>query len=180
MVLPITSGSVVVSPKPGWNPSRVKFAQKRASGQVTRKSATSASPSPPPTAAPWIAPTIGFSEPEQTDRLYIKVSDRLRLLAGPLPRAVERAAVAEIRARAERLALRCQHDGAAAGVLVERLERVGDLADQRDVEEIVAAAAGSRSGDEARCLDADVLERTHLTFLSLYLTRAYARSRAAR
>ena len=45
-------------------------------------------------------------------------------LARPLAFLVERRAVAEIRAGAERLALRGEHDGAALVVLVERLERV--------------------------------------------------------
>ena len=108
-----------------------------------------------------------FPEPEQTDRLYIEVSDRLRLLAGPLSRAVERAAIAEIRARAKRLALGRQHDGAAAGILVERLERAGDLVDQRDVEEIVGRPPDLDEADEARMSRRRFLERTHLTFLSL-------------
>jgi hypothetical protein len=154
LVLPITSGSVVVSPNPGWNPSRVKLAQKGADDR--------------------------FPEPEQTDRLYIKVSDRLRLLAGPLSLAVKRAAIAEIRARTKRLALGCQHDGAATGILVERLERAGDLADQRDIEEIVGRPSDLDEGNEPRCLDADVLERTHLTFLSSLSHPRNARSRAAR
>ncbi len=47
-------------PKPGWKPSLTKLAVKRASGATTRKSATRASPSPAPTAAPWMAATIGF------------------------------------------------------------------------------------------------------------------------
>ena len=41
-------------------PSFAKLAENRASGAATRKSAVSASPSPPPMAAPWIAATTGF------------------------------------------------------------------------------------------------------------------------
>ena len=50
--MPTNLGSVRVRPKPGWKPRRLKFAEKRASGQVTRKSAVSAKPRPPPMAAP--------------------------------------------------------------------------------------------------------------------------------
>jgi hypothetical protein len=38
----------------------LKLTEKRACAQPTRKSGTSASPSPPPIAGPWIAPTAGF------------------------------------------------------------------------------------------------------------------------
>ena len=48
-------------PKPGWKPSLTKLAVNLASGEATRKSATRASPSPAPTAAPCTAATIGFS-----------------------------------------------------------------------------------------------------------------------
>ena len=55
------SGNVTDNPKPGWKPSREKLAVKRPSGQVTRKSAITARPSPPPTAAPCTAATTGVS-----------------------------------------------------------------------------------------------------------------------
>ena len=45
--------------------------------------------------------------------------------------------VGEIGAGAERLALGAEHVGADLVVLVERLEGIGDLVDQRIVEEIV-------------------------------------------
>src|SRR3977135_2693481 len=41
-------------------PSRAKLALKRDSGLATRKSADSATPRPPPTAAPWTAATTGL------------------------------------------------------------------------------------------------------------------------
>ena len=172
LVLPITSGSVVVSPKP-WmesEPREVRAEARLRAGHAEVRHQRE--PEPAANRRPVDRADDRFPEPEQTDRLYIKVSDRLRLLAGPLPRAVERAAIAEIRARAKRLALGCQHDGAATGILVERLERAGDLADHRDIEEIVGRPPDLDEADEPRCLDADVLERTHLIFLSLCLTRA--------
>src|SRR6185312_9871917 len=46
-------------------------------------------------------------------------------------------AVGEVGAGAERLAVRAQHVGADVDVPVERLEGVGDLVDQRVVEEVV-------------------------------------------
>ncbi len=49
-------------PKPWCSPIREKFAAKRLSGLATRKSADSASPSPPPTALPCTAATTGIGE----------------------------------------------------------------------------------------------------------------------
>ena len=46
---------------PGWIPSLVKFAPKRASRFATRMSHTSASPKPPPIAWPCSAPITGIS-----------------------------------------------------------------------------------------------------------------------
>ena len=57
---PTTAGSVTEMPNPWWNPSRAKLQLNRVSGLATRKSAESASPRPPPTAAPCTAATIGF------------------------------------------------------------------------------------------------------------------------
>jgi hypothetical protein len=53
------AGSVTVRAKPWCRPSRAKFALNLACGLATRKSAAQASPSPPPTAAPWMAATTG-------------------------------------------------------------------------------------------------------------------------
>ena len=57
---PTTAGSVTEMPKPWWNPSLAKLQLKRVSGVATRKSAASDRPSPPPTAAPCTAATIGL------------------------------------------------------------------------------------------------------------------------
>src|SRR5271154_6997794 len=43
-------------------PSLTKFPANLASVEITRKSATSARPSPPPTAAPWISAITGFRQ----------------------------------------------------------------------------------------------------------------------
>ena len=51
---------MTLRPNPWWIPSRAKFATNRDSSQAMRKSAESASPSPPPTAAPCTAATTGF------------------------------------------------------------------------------------------------------------------------
>jgi hypothetical protein len=71
---------------------------------------------------------IGFA-PEQTNRLHVKVLDRLTLLVWLLSLAAERAAVAEIGTRAEGFALRREHDGAAVVPLVERFQHTGDFFD---------------------------------------------------
>src|SRR5713226_1618786 len=89
------------------------------------------------------------------------MADALALLGRPAALAVQVAAVAEIGAGAEGLALRCQHARAAAVVRVERLERAGDLVDERDIEEIVGWPPDLDQGDEARSLHRDILERTH-------------------
>src|SRR5262249_44572178 len=113
---------------------------------------------------------------EETDRLHVEMSGRLDRLARPPAFGVEGAAVAEIGACAERLALRRQHHGAATAILIERLERVGDLPDQGDVEEIVRRPPDLDEGDEARFVHDDILERSHLTFLPF----AYARASSSR
>src|SRR5438105_4411848 len=59
---------------------------------------------------------------EQADGLGVQVPDRLRLLARTASLAIERAAVAEIGAGAERLALRREHDRAAIGIRIKDLE----------------------------------------------------------
>src|SRR5262249_237100 len=99
---------------------------------------------------------------EQPYGLDVEMADTSSLLAGPLAGAVERAAVAEIRAGAERLALRRQHGRAATRVVIERLERARNLVDQRDIEEIVGRAPDLDQGNVARPLDRNILERTHV------------------
>src|SRR5262245_6308335 len=116
---------------------------------------------------------------KQADRLDIEMpGGSLRRLARHAPRAIERAAVAEIGAGAERLALRGKHHGAAGVVLVERLQRAGDLADQRDVEEVVGRPADLDERHQARRLDRGILEPAHLT--SLHRCPRMKRSRSAR
>ena len=64
--------------------------------------------------------------------------------------------IAEIGAGAERLALRRQHRGADLDIAVEFLQRVGDLVDQRDVEEVQWRFADFDQADMAVGLDADI------------------------
>jgi hypothetical protein len=56
-------------------------------------------------------------------------------------------AVAEVGPGAEGFALTAQQDGAAGGILVQRLQRVGELADQVEVEEVVRGALDLDGGD---------------------------------
>ena len=70
--------------------------------------------------------------------------------------------IAEIGAGAERLALRCEHRGADLDILVELLQRVGDLVDQRDVEEVQRRPLDFDEADVAVLLDADVCEFCHV------------------
>ena len=56
---PTTRGRVALVANPLWNPRRENEAVMRASGVATRKSATSARPSPAPMELPCIAATIG-------------------------------------------------------------------------------------------------------------------------
>jgi hypothetical protein len=121
-----------------------------------------------------------FPVSEEPDGFSVEVRGRLPLFARPLSRAVEGASIAEIRTGTESLALRRKHDGAAAGVLVERFERAGDLADQSDIEEIIGRSPNFDEGDETRSLHADISERTHLIVLSLFPQPRMNRSRAAR
>jgi len=69
--------------------------------------------------------------------------------------------VGEIGAGAERLALRGQHRGADFDVLVELFQRVGDLVDQRDVEEVQRRLADFDQADMAMLLDADISVFAH-------------------
>ncbi len=64
--------------------------------------------------------------------------------------------VAEIGAGAERLALGGEHRGADLDVVVEFFQRVGDLVDQRDVEEVQRRFADFDQADVAVLLDADI------------------------
>src|SRR5205823_7520007 len=71
--------------------------------------------------------------------------------------------IGEVRAGAERLALRGQHGGADIDVLVEVFQRIRDLVDQRDVEEIQRRLSDLDQADVAVLLDADVRVLAHLS-----------------
>src|SRR6185295_6764915 len=102
-----------------------------------------------------------FLRAEQPYRLDIKMPDRRHRFAGPLALLVERRAVAEIRAGAERLPLRGEHHGAAGVVSVERIERIRDRVDQYIVEVVVRRTLDLDGGDEAGLLDADIRKLSH-------------------
>src|ERR1700722_4675460 len=100
---------------------------------------------------------------EDAHRLDIEVVDRkvrrridLGALFGLLPRWI-----AEIGAGAERLALRRQHRGADFDVAVEFLQRVRDLVDQGDVEEVQWGFSDLDEADVTVLLDADVRVIAH-------------------
>ena len=92
----------------------------------------------------------GLLGPEDARRLLVQVLAALVARAGRRP-------IGEVGARAERLALRAEHHGAARGIAVERLERVGDLVDQGVVEVVVRRALDLDLADVAGDADADVL-----------------------
>ena len=64
--------------------------------------------------------------------------------------------ISEIGAGAERLALGGEHRSADFDVAVELFQRVGDLVDQRDVEEVQRRFADFDQADMAVLLDADI------------------------
>ena len=74
---------------------------------------------------------------------------------------VELRAVAEVGARAERLAVGAQHAGADVAVFVEALEGIGDLLDQRHVEEVVRRTLDLDDADVALGRNGDVGELGH-------------------
>jgi hypothetical protein len=100
---------------------------------------------------------------KQTHRLLIEMVGRAAADGG---RLVVPLRIVEVRAGAERLALRAQHHGADAVVLVELFHGSGDLLDQLHIEEVVRRPLHFDRADEIRALvDADVLVRCH-EFLS--------------
>src|SRR6185436_9749200 len=100
--------------------------------------------------------------PKQADRFEIEM---LGCTVARTPRngAVgrKRAAVAEIRAGAERFTLRRQNDRAAIRVVVELLERVGQRLDQLHVEEIVRRAPDLHGCDEIHDIQSQFPARLH-------------------
>jgi hypothetical protein len=83
-----------------------------------------------------------------------RIGFRARLLL--LPRRI-----VEVRAGTERLALCGQHRRADFDVAVEFLERIRDLVDQRDVEEIQRWPPDLDQADMPDLLDADVCKLAH-------------------
>src|SRR6185369_7076501 len=70
--------------------------------------------------------------------------------------------VAEIGAGTERLALRGENGSPDFDVPIEFLQRVGDLVDQRDVEEIQRRLADLDQADVTVLLDTDVRKFAHV------------------
>ncbi|MHC2423754.1 hypothetical protein ACVIST_000499 [Bradyrhizobium elkanii] len=95
---------------------------------------------------------------EDAHRLNVEMVDRQvggRIALGALFLLLA-GRIAEIGAGAERLALRRQHRGADLDIVVELLQRVGDLVDQRDVEEIQRRLSDFDQADMAVGFDADI------------------------
>ena len=113
---------------------------------------------------------LGAVEPHSLD---VEVP-RLAGLGALHQRVLDVVAAAELGARAERRALRRQHDGAAGRVLVERLAGVRDLPDQLDVEEIVRRPPDLDGGHHVFQLDGDILERAHVRFLDKLLCQHHS------
>ena len=87
--------------------------------------------------------------------------------------------IVEIGAGAERLALGGQYHGAGFRIVVDVGQRVGDLVDQRDVEEVQRRPLDLDGGDVAGLLDADVRELAHdggLQWMKVYQRRKCAHS----
>src|SRR5262249_40071602 len=80
----------------------------------------------------------------------------LRLAVADVARGRDIEAFREIRAGAERLALRGKHDRATLRIAVKCVERLGDVADERIVEIIVGRAPDLDGGDVADEAHADV------------------------
>ena len=150
----MTSGSVTVSPKPGWKPSRVKLARKARlrTGDAEIGDHRQAKPAADRRAVDrGDDRLLGAEQPVAFDIERLHAGHRLARAAAFF---VERRAVAEIGAGAERLALRRQHDGADVDVLVEGFEGAGDVLDQRNVEEIIGRPPDldqRRRGRLSRC-----------------------------
>ena len=117
---------MTLRPKPWWNPSRAKFALKRASGAAMRKSAERARPRPPPIAAPCTAATTGVCGAEDPHGGRVQVVGRVRAVA-----------LGEVGAGTEVFAGGTEHRGPTPVVAIEQLEGVGHAADLVEREEVV-------------------------------------------
>src|SRR3546814_16961889 len=114
---PTSSGSVAVRANPGWKPRRAKLDQ-RASGQVTRKSATSARPRPPPMAGPCTAATTGVAMANRRRALVVEgsVADAAGSVAAARDRTGGGALAGEDGSGAERALLARLHPAPAGWV----------------------------------------------------------------
>src|SRR5262249_14194457 len=83
---------------------------------------------------------------EEPGALLVEV---LRLAVTDVARGRDIEALREIRPGTERFAFRGKHDRATLRIAVERIERLGDVADERVVEIIVGRAANLDGGDGA-------------------------------
>ena len=145
------------------------MAEKRASGQVTRKSRRHRQAEPAADRGAMDGGDDRLLVAKDPHRLDVEMVDRAEVVGGIavcdlggarlllLPRRV-----VEIGAGAERLALRRKHRAADLDVAVELLQRVRDLVDQRDVEEVQRRPADFDGADMADLLDADIRVGGHV------------------
>ena len=142
----------------------MKFAQKRASGQVTRKSGHHRQPEAAANGGAVYGSYNRFFGAEEPVALDIERGDAWPGLVTAAALRVKLRTVAEIGSGAEGFALRGQHDGTNAAVFVETLESVGNLLDQRDIEEIVWRPSDLDQGDVAALFNANVAHGILLLF----------------
>src|SRR5580698_7308583 len=110
---------------------RVKLVENRASGQVTRKSAITARPTPAPTAAPWTAATIGLPVFQSRCASLYKCRPRFAVRITPSgPRLTKSAPAQKCFPSAHRTIAHARN-------LVINVERVSDFSDHIGVDEIV-------------------------------------------
>ena len=98
---------------------------------------------------------------EDSHRLDIEVIDLAEAVGRVAAVGFLAAGIVEIGAGAERLALRRQHHRANVDVVVELVERIGDLVDEGDIEEVQRRALDFDGDDMAGLLDADIGEFAH-------------------
>src|SRR6516225_11860397 len=106
---------------------------------------------------------------EDAHRLNIKMVDRqVRCRVGPGAHLLLLARwIGEIGAGAECLALRGEHGAADLDVAIELLQRICDLVDQGDVEEIERRLSYFYQADVVVLLNADVSELCHEVSFSI-------------
>ncbi len=106
-------------------------------------------------AAPLNGGDNGFLVAEDAHSLAIEIAGGA--VAGGCVSTKSRRAV-EVRACAEGLALRGEHDRAGVHVLVDLIERIGNLPDQRQIEEVQRRPANLDQRDMPVFFDADIGE----------------------